>query len=367
VQGPARCAIIGAGLAGASVAHALATRGWQVTVLDSHPNPAGGASGLPVGLVVPHVSADDSPRSRMSRSGTRLMLQHARQLLAEGKEWAPSGVRELAESSSSDLWHPMAGWIKPGCLVRAWLRHPGIRFAGPAVVTALHCHEGLWTLQDDAGHTLAIAEHVVLANGFGCQTLLQTLASVNNLAPDVLAKTAAMQEVHGTLSIGKCPEGSATMADWPATPVNGNGSFIPSVPDETGLQWYAGSTFENDRAVATDLPAQHLANQLRLKALLPHVERMLASAFEAGAVETWTGTRCVTHDRLPLVGPLQANAVNSLWICAGMGARGLSFSGLCAELLVAQMQGEPLPIEASLAKGLSAQRVRRKRSSNQTF
>ena len=78
------------------------------------PRPAGGASGLPVGLVVPHVSADDSPRSRMSRSGTQLMLQHARHLLTAGEEWAPSGVREHRVTASSDVWHPMAGWIKPG-------------------------------------------------------------------------------------------------------------------------------------------------------------------------------------------------------------------------------------------------------------
>ncbi|MCX8518381.1 MAG: FAD-dependent oxidoreductase, partial [Rhodoferax sp.] len=50
---PGRCAVIGAGLAGASVAHALALRGWQVQVLDAQAHPAGGGSGLPAGLVSP--------------------------------------------------------------------------------------------------------------------------------------------------------------------------------------------------------------------------------------------------------------------------------------------------------------------------
>ncbi|MBC7919150.1 MAG: FAD-dependent oxidoreductase, partial [Rhodoferax sp.] len=43
-----RCVVVGAGLAGASVARALALRGWQVTVIDRCTEPAGGASGLPV-------------------------------------------------------------------------------------------------------------------------------------------------------------------------------------------------------------------------------------------------------------------------------------------------------------------------------
>src|SRR5690606_5704624 len=58
---PGRCAVIGAGLAGASVAWSLAQRGWQVTVLDRAAQPARGASGLPAGVIAPHVSPDERP------------------------------------------------------------------------------------------------------------------------------------------------------------------------------------------------------------------------------------------------------------------------------------------------------------------
>jgi tRNA 5-methylaminomethyl-2-thiouridine biosynthesis bifunctional protein len=142
---------------------------------------------------------------------------------------------------------------------------------------------------------------------------------------------------------------------------------VPLVSAVAEWHWYAGSTFETERAAIADAPAQHRANQLRLRSLLPAVEAVLAPAFNSAAIASWAGTRCVTHDRLPLVGALQARADNSLWICAGMGARGLSFSALCAELLAAQLHGEPLAVEASLARGLSAQRPRRKRSLDQTF
>jgi tRNA 5-methylaminomethyl-2-thiouridine biosynthesis bifunctional protein len=41
---------------------------------------------------------------------------------------------------------------------------------------------------------------------------------------------------------------------------------------------------------------------------------------------------------------------------AGMGSRGLTYAVLGAELLAARMGGEPLPIEASLARLLAATR-----------
>jgi tRNA 5-methylaminomethyl-2-thiouridine biosynthesis bifunctional protein len=91
------------------------------------------------------------------------------------------------------------------------------------------------------------------------------------------------------------------------------------------------------------------------------VAQALAPQFAQGQVQAWQGVRCVTHDRLPLVGPLDEVASPTLWLCAGMGARGLSFSALCAELLAAELGGEPLPLESSLARALGTRRRQRGR------
>ena len=46
-----------------------------------------------------------------------------------------------------------------------------------------------------------------------------------------------------------------------------------------------------------------------------------------------------------------------------MGARGLTFSALGAELLLAaRLGGEPWPLESSLARSLDVRRPKRKRS-----
>jgi tRNA 5-methylaminomethyl-2-thiouridine biosynthesis bifunctional protein len=387
------CAIIGAGIAGASVARALAVRGWQVDVYDTQPECAGGASGLPVGLVVPHHSADDNPRSRLSRSGTRLMLQHAERLLQAGQDWGRTGVLELSVDEADlidveaevlshamakraptgwssgqtlgeaqGLWHPHAAWIKPARLVKQWLNHAHIHFHGATQVHTLQRSQSYWLLRDAQGAELGRADLVVFANAYGCTEVLARLAieSTGDLSwlPGIQKKLQSLQAMKGTLSIGACPQDNSA-AVFPPFPVNGHGSFISNVPDPQGAQWYAGSTFQTDAKLHADLAREHAINLKKLQALLPEAAQTLYAQFDTGQVRAWQGTRCITHDRLPLVGPLEDAPSATVWLCAGMGARGLSFSALCAELLVAWLGGEPLPIENNLAKLLATNRLQR--------
>jgi len=346
-RSPGHCAVVGAGIAGTSVAHALAVRGWRVTVFDQEARPAGGASGLPAGLAVPHVSADDNPRSRLSRNGTRLLWQHADHLLVRGQDWEPSGVLEKRPDGTA-LWHPHACWIKPAELVQAWLASSGIAFVGNTQIATLQRTDEHWTLHDSQGQNLGRYAVVVLANAMGCAALLKGSGS----------GVPALQAVHGTLSHGTYAE---ALEGLPQTPVNGNGCFIPHVPSARGVQWFAGSTFEPDALAASDLRAQHTANMERLSQLLPLEGFDLGETLDRGPVAQWSATRCVTHDRLPLVGPVETATGSGLWLCVGMGARGLSFSALCAELLVARLGAEPLPMEFSLSGSLDVNRLRRLR------
>ena len=406
-EGAPSCAVIGAGIAGASVARALALRGFKVGVYDAQPHAAGGASGLPIGLVVPHHSADDSPRSRLSRQGTRLMLQQAHQLLQPGQDWNSGGVlerilgpygladdeaevlsqtgplpattgwaRPMAYCDAPGMWHPHAAWIKPARLVQRWLDHPHIRFHGQAAVHTLERASTQWLLRSTEGLELGRADHVVLANAYGCADLVSRTAQQLQAegtagfswVPDVQDKLQALQSMHGSLSHGPMPAagvGTDNTSAWPAFPVNGHGSWIPDIPTEYGPCWYAGSTFRIDARQHADIPQEHAANFHKLQTLLPDVARALLHQFDSQQVQVWQGSRCVTHDRLPLVGPLHEAEQPTLWLCAGMGARGLSFSALCAELLAAWMCGEPLPVESNLARSLDTRRPRRARAAQQ--
>jgi tRNA 5-methylaminomethyl-2-thiouridine biosynthesis bifunctional protein len=352
------CAVVGAGLAGASVAAALARRGWQVTVLDRADAPAAGASGLPVGLVVPHVSADDCALSQLSRNGVRLMLQQARSLLVAGQDWSPSGVLERAtdnqHGATQDLWHADGAWLKPAQLVRAWLGQAGVSFMGKADVRQLRPCAGAWELLDAQGQVLCRAERVVLANACGAVPLLQGLAlDEPQRAPD-FARLPTMHGMRGLLSWARHEEGGTAV--FPPHPVNGSGSMLSRIPIDGGTAWFMGSSYQPaDRAERPDQD-NHFGNWQHLHALLPELADALQPKFEAGALNSWKNIRCVTTDRLPVVGPLESSQAPALWICAGLGSRGLSFSVLCAELLAARWGAEPWPVEARLAKALNALR-----------
>jgi tRNA 5-methylaminomethyl-2-thiouridine biosynthesis bifunctional protein len=395
---PGTCAVIGAGLAGASVAAALARRGWQVQVLDAAATAAAGASGLPVGLVVPHVSADDCTLSKLSRSGVRLMLQQAATLLRKGQDWDATGTLErrfegatglaanrpkagqpcsrpallepavaewLRASGTNDadmasaIWHAKAAWLKPAQLVQAWLSQPGITFQAQAAVAALRPEGAGWALLDAAGQVLACADRVVIANAMGALPLLESLRTTLSGSGVAMGPLPALQGVPGQLSWA-LHAGAANDA-FPAFPVNGSGSVIPRVPYTGGTAWFVGSSYQAPTQGPCSETENHASNLKRLSALLPGLGVALAPGFTAAAVNSWQNTRCVTADRLPMVGPLMAPTTDatqsSVWMCAGMGSRGLTFSALCAELLAAQWGSEPLPVESSLAATLSTLRA----------
>ncbi len=348
------CVVVGAGLAGASVAAALARRGWIVQVLDQAGAPATGASGLPVGLVVPHVSADDCPLSKLSRSGVRLMLQQAQQLLQQGQDWDATGVLERrfnGDSRLADIWHAQAAWLKPAQLVRAWLAQTGVTFRGHAKVVEIRPNGGQWELLNALGEVLASANRIVFANASGALALLEKAQSSR---PGLGINVNLLPVTHcvpGQLSWAM-HEGAPDNA-FPSFPVNGSGSVIPRVPTAGGTAWYVGSSYQQStKATATD-EENHASNLARLHKLVPTLDLALMRQFAAGPINAWKNTRCVTVDRLPLVGPVYPADYPSLWICAGMGSRGLSFSVLCAELLAAAWGAEPLLIASGLAQSLN--------------
>jgi tRNA 5-methylaminomethyl-2-thiouridine biosynthesis bifunctional protein len=150
----------------------------------------------------------------------------------------------------------------------------------------------------------------------------------------------------------------------PATPVNGNGSFVHHIASPDGPAWYTGATYDRIHADDRLRDADHAENLTRLQALEPETAEALAPLFasigtDAPRVHGWAGVRCGVHDRLPMTGRVP-DAPEGLYMNTAMGSRGLTLGLLCGELLAAQWHGEPLPIEARLAKFLDATRFKPK-------
>ncbi|WP_082448331.1 FAD-dependent 5-carboxymethylaminomethyl-2-thiouridine(34) oxidoreductase MnmC [Xylophilus sp. Leaf220] len=373
VAEPGHCAVVGAGLAGAAVAAALALRGWRVTVLDAAEAPAAGASGTPAGVLAPHASPDDALLSRLSRAGVRATWQQLEDRLVVGQDWQDGGVlerhppgagrlpaawtakgpNETWHASAADgtaaglppgtpaLLHRRAGWVRPARLIAAWLQTPGVRFVGRSRVARLVAEGDAWHLLAADGSRLATADRVVLAGGAGC-------------AP--LATGLPLQPVRGQLAWGRLPAGAQGL---PRQAINGDGHLIAGVPDGAGgTLWVNGATFERTDAAETRAEDRE-ANRLRLQALHPAAAAAVAPAHTEGAVQDWVGIRCASADRRPLVGPLDALHLPGVWVSTALGSRGLTFAALCAELLAARWHGEPLPLSAQEARALDTARTTR--------
>lgn len=378
VSAPERKAIVvGAGIAGSTCCERLASRGWQITLIERRPQPAMEASGNLAGILMPLVSRDDNIASRLSRAaylyalrawwrsesrhaGARLaacgVMQFARQSNQE------TAMRQTAEAlcfpreylqfmsqteAETHFGHPapMAGWLfpqggwaNPPSLCQAALQlagaHVDVRL-GQAIKHIEHgC--GLWRVLDESSQCLAEAPILILANGTTATQFQQ-------------ASPLPIKPVRGQVSL--LPEARLPRL---TTVLCRDGYVAPAVD---GLH-AVGASYDFDADPAPRVECD-LANLHRLSGLLPGFKTDPADIIVSSRV----GFRPVTPDRLPIAGALpdwSGLPVDSarrlidlprqagLYGLLGYASRGLVWANLMAEILVCQLESEPLPIEADL-------------------
>ena len=386
--------VIGAGLAGSAVAFSLAQRGWTVEVIDQHPQLGGGASGLPAGIFATHVSPDNNVLSRITRDGVRATVQRATSLLRRGQDWdlsqlvehRHSGKRALPTGSSwpdagldwsteaalfhkrvagllpetQALWHPTAGWIQTQALVKAQLNHPRISCRFGLKVAQLVRQSTDWQLIDDNAQEMARANHVVIANAHACQELLNKV-NVGHQPTDSQPPQIPITPLRGQVSYGAMSMLSQSLRDkLPAMPVNGHGSYIGNLPclgrHTESPYWIVGSSFQRHDYDTYVREEDQLSNLKQWAELMPAWHDEILENINVAKTKGWAGVRAALHDRLPAVGALAHPDFAGIQVCTGLGARGLSWSVLCGELLAAHLNHEPLPMAATLAKMMAASR-----------
>jgi tRNA 5-methylaminomethyl-2-thiouridine biosynthesis bifunctional protein len=377
--GDRRAVVIGAGLAGACCAAALAALDFEVTVIDRHDQPAAGSSGNPAGLFHATVHADDSPHARLFRAAA---LHAARLLDGLDRERVPHGrtgllrleqvlelaamqarvdhlglpadfvqVLDAAEASrragvplAAPAWfYPGGGWVSPGALVRERLAHPRIRFVGGCSVQAMRRAGGDWQVLGADCAVLASAPQVVLAHAEQVNPLLASIGA----APFALTRSRG-QVSHFEADPGADPTLPLRCA------VAGDGYALP-LPGG-GLLCGATTSADDDDAALRD--ADHRDNFERLQRLCG-----LQAPADPARWQGRVGWRVQPIDRLPLAGPLPALHMPAgtrldqarllprepgLHLACGFGARGITLAPLLGELVAARIALTPLPLEQSL-------------------
>ena len=368
--------VVGAGIAGAAACERLAARGWEVTLVERHLEPALEASGNHAGAFHPVVSSDDSHMARLTRAAFTFLLEHWRQFDAIGAapEWRRCGVLQLARDAREDaaqraalaalgfpldyaqyldarqasacagvplaaggLWFPEGGWIRPRSFARALIARSRARTLYGREAAALEHAAARWIVRDREGEVLAEAGAVVLANA----------ADALRLAP---SPHIALRRVRGQLTYLPPIEPLRCV-------VLRGGMVLPPVDGIT----VTGASFDLEDSDASVRPDSHEGNLERLEQIIPGA----AAGLDASVLQGRTAFRTVARDRLPLIGPLEGDA--GLYGAIAYGSRGLLWAGLGAELLASLMEGEPLPLEGALAGALAparfALRVRRRAGS----
>ncbi|HEY4352615.1 MAG TPA: bifunctional tRNA (5-methylaminomethyl-2-thiouridine)(34)-methyltransferase MnmD/FAD-dependent 5-carboxymethylaminomethyl-2-thiouridine(34) oxidoreductase MnmC [Paraburkholderia sp.] len=401
--------VIGAGLAGCAITERLAARGWRITSLERHHAAAREASGNPAGVFHPMLSRDDSVASRITRAGFLYALQRWSKLAdAAPFTHRGEGLLQIAESEdeAQSFAQVLASLAYPADFVTAVSRDEAARIAGvpvtrggcffphggwidPAQLCAAQCAnaDGLlerrygveaarieragdqWAVLDAAGHTLARAPVVIFANAHEAARV----AGLNHAPTRSVRGQLTLLPTSSTDTIGTL-EGLRL-------PIIGEGYAVP-LADGTTL---AGATYDIDDTDTTVRAEGHLENIERVARMLPS----LAGRFEnpasrsnetitRDASHTLTGRvafRCVTSDRLPMIGTLADEAAaiadaaklrgalprdlpraNGLFGAFAYGSRGLVWAALGAELIASQLEGEPWPIERELAEAIDPAR-----------
>jgi tRNA 5-methylaminomethyl-2-thiouridine biosynthesis bifunctional protein len=345
---PPRATVIGAGLAGASMARHLAEAGVTVTVYDPHPPgrpaaalaaAAGPGSHIPTSVLHARLLADTGAAGRL-----RCHAFHYAAAFAAGfAGFARTGVLQLPAADANpdrlaainDIWGASGPWLVPVDVEEARVRtgwpvaHGGLWFRDggcvdtPTLCAALVDHPGI----ELVGHAAelpagpATTTPVVLACGIDC--LAATPARYLELVP-----------VLGQLDF-------VTMAALPRAPIVGNGYLTPG-PGSLA----AGATYEHR-------PWQpKRATERNLAQLAGHTYQWQGRA---------RGVRTTSSDRTAVAGPLYAadgRSLAPLYVSTGHGSMGNVSCHFAAALITAAITGATPPLGVELDALLSPLRFR---------
>lgn len=386
-------AVIGSGLAGASVAQAFRRRGCSVTVIERHADIASEASATPSAVLMPRLTAGESTDgtfyahawqtllsllSDVEKSGVDIGLQQCGVLhLATTEEEASrqtaiiqsgalpdSQARQVTPTEATDLagielevgalHFPDGGTLSPKQFCHALLDGSVVR--NNEVATRIERDKDQWRILDENGTTILQTDCIVLAGGLDSAVFDQS-----NWLP--------LTPRRGQLS--RIP--SSSVSDTLTCVLAGEGHVTPSLKG----QHVIGATFDHVRS--EDMgerkpPPEPEADSRNVKLIKSLVPGLLEASVEALG-ESWAGLRCTTRDHLPLAGPLpnqtsyledfvgvkhghrwtqypRATYHEGLYVLTGLGAHGAVAAPLAADLIVSQAFGDPLPVPRAIAQAL---------------
>ncbi len=383
-----RAIVVGAGLAGCYMAHALARRGWLVTLIDEQESVGRGASGNSQAILYPQLSSFYSPLNGFMLTAYLYAIRVYRHLLKECSIGQLSGMLQLAhnqkerisqiklqpwlanypelgtlvsaaeasaiagvELQSEGLYIPHSGWLDSPALCEALTQVQGIHWVANTAITSL-AHEGnQWQANEYD------AEVLIIANGYRGNEFAETAH-------------LPLKKIRGQMTSMVMNEGSAALR----IPLCAEGHILPARDGTHAL----GATYHLGLEDNACYAADDVHNLAKLKAM------SAGFPWSGKVADHWAGIRAAAPDYLPLVGPvaraeqfmqqfsgLVSNSkrwipepgtyYDGLYVCTGFGSRGLTTIPLSAEWLASHINNEPSCLPRTMVQSLSPARFLRRK------
>lgn len=392
-------AIIGGGIASASLALALVQRGKKVTLYCAHNSLGQGASGNRQGAIYPLLNNKDSavnafftPAFLFARQfiddiaqnysfdhdwcGVTLLAYNEKNRRKQEKMLACDLPSQFIHSLSKEhinklnqldidlagIYFPQGGWLCPEQLTQAIITKAKetnlLRCHFNHEITSFSHKNNQWQLQSTKGITHHAS--LVIANGHQFDQFAQS-ASI-----PIYPVRGQVSHINTTTNLKKlktvlCYDGYLT----PHNPKNNTHCIGASYNrNETSLDFRSQDQIENKQK------------------LINCIEKKWPDDADTNNNEGRVAVRCASRDHLPFVGnlyPLETpenkrstwlqpkenpeQAVNypNLYCLLALGSRGLTSAPLLGELLASQICADPLPLPIDVLNSLHPDRMRLKR------
>lgn len=396
--------VIGAGIAGCTIAYKLAQRGWQVSLIDAEKTVAGAASGNARAVLYARTAQQRSQLADFHEAafhyatrfyqalensdltkGLNGMLKLDEQLSDEMLALNPEAYSRQnvnAEQASqlsgitthhNGIHYPESGWIDPLAICQSLTAHPNIRFFGKTKISALQHHKASWTVECESPRDKDKGND-------------EEKDTANNITADITI-IATGQISHQFEKTSWLPLRSmrGQTTTLPATPTSSNLAMAVCqrgyiTPADNGSH-SIGATYAIKDDNPKVLTADHQINIDNLNIMLsdnsPWQNELEKQPVDN--LEGRVGFRCVAPDYLPIVGPIPASEVfklqfaclkkdakqtpsqlasleSGLFVSTGYGSHGYTTAPLASEILLAQIEGSPMPISDKLRQSIAPAR-----------
>ena len=372
--------VIGGGIAGCSTAHALAKRGIAVTVIERHDKLASEASGNPVAMLYPKLSAKPSKQSALALQGFEFTLNllknlpnHADffdacgqiQLAFDAREAArqqqvsqQNNVQLLSAAQASEiagitlnmggLYLPQACWIKPAALCEALCSSTLIIKKTTIEALKIERESNIW--------------HVIDGKNNAFEADLVVICNANDVKQFPQCNSVKITAVRGQINFFA----QNNFSQHIKTIICSDHSLSPAV---AGLHTIGTSYAPNDaNPQISEADTRENLNALR------KISPELYASLELKTIQSRVAWRSATLDYMPLTGqllddeklranPPRYNAnpadlpwLHGLYVNAGHGSKGMITAPLCGELIACLATNSALPMDAKLASSLNPSR-----------